>query len=61
MMVHLTKEEVLSLAAKRGHDVIGDAVFTTMLGCYQFIVNLGAGDCEVLRFGVAAFIPVRRK
>lgn len=58
MLVHLSREEILNAAHKRGERVIGDAVFSTVLQAHMFIQNLGRGDLDVKQLGTSAFIVV---
>jgi hypothetical protein len=60
-MVNMTESEILRAAHKAGHVVIGGHVFTSVLGAWSFIRQLGESDCEPLGFGVSRFIVVRRK
>jgi hypothetical protein len=58
VLIHCTTSEVLSLAKKRGYKTVGERTYSSMLGAYQFIQNLGRGDLDVRRLGTSVFIVV---
>jgi len=60
MLIHCSTEEVLALAKKRGYKTIGERTYSSMLGAYTFIQNLGRGDLDVKRLGTSVFIVVVR-